>query len=128
MRSSALICCSLALAGAVFGGCSSSSEPDLQREVTAQVQTAAGGVGMPNLSVTVWIVDVDQPGASRRPQALETRVTDGAGRASWQVQADGQPYVCGFRVESAAGQELLYAAPDLANRLSTGSGLTVISL
>jgi hypothetical protein len=128
MRRVALIGGFAALAGVVLAGCSSSSGPyPPPRAVAAQVQ-ASGGAAMPGLEVTVWIVDVDLPGDVRQPQQLETRTTDGAGRATWEVQAGGQPYVCGFRVEDSSGQELGYAAPNLNNRLSTDDGLALITL
>ena len=126
MRNVAVICGAAALAGAALAGCSSSSDY-VTREVAVQVQ-AQNGAAMPGLDVTVWIVDVDLPGDVRQPAALETRTTDGAGRATWQVDADGQPYVCGFRVADLAGQELGYSAPNLNNRLSTDDGLAVITL
>jgi hypothetical protein len=126
MRKVALFCGAVALLGLTAAGCSSSSNY-LAREVSAEVR-AAGGAAMPGLQVTVWIVDVDVPGDVRQPMALETRETDGAGRATWQVEAEGQPYVCGFRVEDVSGQELSYAAPNLSSRLSSEDGLTVITL
>jgi hypothetical protein len=126
MRNVAAICGAAVLLGAALAGCSS-SESRYDREVSAQVQ-ASGGAAMPGLDVTVWIVDVDLPGDVRQPTALETRTTDGAGRVTWQVEAEGQPYVCGFRVEDAGGQELIYSAPNLNSRLSSENGLTVITL
>jgi len=125
MRKVARFCGAVALLALVAAGCSSSSYPD--REVSAQVRSSTGAV-MPGLQVTVWIVDVDLPGDVRQPMALEPHETDGAGRATWKVEAEGQPYVCGFRVENLAGQEMGYAAPDLGNRLSTEDGLAVITL
>jgi len=127
MRKIALFCGAIALLGLVAAGCSSSSSSYITREVSAQVR-AAGGAAMPGLQVTVWIVDVDVPGEVRQPVALEAQETDGAGRATWQVEAEGQPYVCGFRVEDLSGQELGYAAPSLGSRLSSEDGLAVITL
>lgn len=125
MRKGALIW-TAALVGLALAGCSSSSS-SYNREVAAQVQTSSGA-GMPDLDVTVWIVDVDLPGDVRQPMELEPQTTDATGRVSWQVEAEGQPYVCGFRVETSLGTVMGYSAPDLNQRLSTPDGLTVITL
>ncbi len=79
--------------------------------------------------VTPYIVDVDHPGETRQPIALETRLTDASGLVSWEYEALHRPYICGYEIRDATGAlTLLAATPDVDRPMSNDEGFLSVTL
>jgi hypothetical protein len=108
--------------------CGRSNNPEVaEHSVTIQVVDALQRP-VDGVLVTVWVIDVDQPGPERAPIVAGTSATDGDGLAQFTYTSTIPPYVCGFRVMDATSTNVLADhPPTTSEQLSNPSGqLTVV--
>jgi hypothetical protein len=80
-----------------------------------------------SVEVTVWLVD-EGAGGTREIVELEPTMTGADGVAVFVYRTFLQPYICGYRIESAAGDVLVDEPPVQHRYLSGSSGELTLSI
>ncbi len=100
-----------------LGACEVRHECTGCRDWQVKASVTSNGAPQAGVDVQVWIVDVDEADESRAPIAMEAVTTDVRGEATWNYNAVGEPYICGYEVRSLAGYILLQDEPLVSKQL-----------